>query len=166
MQFLGARERLLRLLQFGCRFLDIGRLVDGRQPTRLGRPIFRQRARQRRPLLIEAVLELLAIELNQHLAGPHTIAHVCDDSTDHAFNLRRDGDFVFSRERADHFHGTVHGILPDQFGLHRQCRLVAAARLSRLGLGAPDAATARRAIGAAPAPMSHEQSIHKRGKPL
>ena len=58
---------------------------------------------ERRLLLVEVVLELLAIELDERLAGLDAIAKVGEHAADDAVGLRGDGDLVFGRERPDDF---------------------------------------------------------------
>ena len=78
-ELLGARERLLRLLEFRLRLLDVGRLLDRRQLLGVGRAVLRERPGQRRLLLLVGVLLLLVVELDQHLARLHAIAEVGED---------------------------------------------------------------------------------------
>ena len=66
-QLAGAVERLLRLEQVGVGALRVRRLLDLGQVLRVGRAELGQVAGQRRLLLIEGVLRLLAIELNERL---------------------------------------------------------------------------------------------------
>ena len=80
--------------------------LDRRQMARLGRAVFRQRARQRGLLVLEVVFELLAIELDERLAGLHVIAKVHEHAADGAFGLRGNRDLVFGGERADDLDGT------------------------------------------------------------
>ena len=69
----------LRLDEIGVGLLDVRRLLDVGQVLRIGRAVLRQRARQRGLLLFEAVLLLLAVELDQDLPGFDTIAEVRED---------------------------------------------------------------------------------------
>ena len=73
----------------------------------------------RRPLLVEGVLQLLAIDLDQGLAGLDGIAEIREHAADDAFGLRGDRDLVFGGERADDFDGAVERLLPDRLGLHQ-----------------------------------------------
>ena len=61
---------------------------------RIGRTVLRERPRQRRLLLLEAVLRLLVVELNQDLSRFDAIAEVSEDAADRAVRLRRDDDLV------------------------------------------------------------------------
>jgi len=68
-QLHGALFGLPGLDEFCRRFLHVRRALDLRQLTLIGGTVLREGAGERRPLLIEVVLKLLAIELNQHLAA-------------------------------------------------------------------------------------------------
>ena len=132
MQLLGALERLLRLRELGGRLLHVGRLLDRRQTAGFGGAVLRERARERRLLLIEAVLPLLAIELDERLAGLHAIAEVGEDAADLAVGFRRHRHLVDGRERADDFDGPVDRFLANRLDLDGLRGRIAAARLRRL----------------------------------
>ena len=83
------------------------------------RAVLRQRAIERRLLLLELVLQLLAVELDQHLAGLHPIAEIREHPADAAVGLRRNRHLVDGGERADDFDRAVQRFLPDRFDLHR-----------------------------------------------
>ena len=118
-QLAGAFAALLRLRQLGGRLADLGSLLDRRQLTRLRRAVLRERPRVGRLLLVEGVLQLLAIDLDQRLAGLDRIAEIREHAADDAFGLRGNRDLVFGGERADDFDGAVERLLPDRLGLHQ-----------------------------------------------
>ena len=93
--------------ELGVRLLHVGRLLDVGQVLRIGGAVLRERARQRRLLLIEAVLLLLAIELNERLAGRDAIAEVGEDPADLAVGFRRNRHLIDGGQRADDFDGAV-----------------------------------------------------------
>ena len=68
-QLAGAVERLLRLRESAAAFCTSGVCSIGGRCCGSVRAVLRQRARERRLLLVEVVLRLLAIELDQR-PGP------------------------------------------------------------------------------------------------
>ncbi len=84
MQLHGALFGLPGLDEFCRRFLHVRRALDLRQLTLIGGTVLREGAGERRPLLIEVVLKLLAIELNQHLARTDPITEVDGQAAHHA----------------------------------------------------------------------------------
>ena len=82
-----------------------------RQVVAIARAVLGQRACERGPLLIEAVLELLVIELDERLVGLHGVAEVGEHAADDALDLRRNRDLVFGGERAHDFERAVNGLL-------------------------------------------------------
>src|SRR5262249_31905213 len=112
-ELLGALIRLAGLRELGLRLLHVGGLLGGRKMRRVGGSVFRQRAIERRLLLIEVVLRLFAIEFDEHLSGGDAVAKVGENPSNGAASLRRDRHVVLGRERADHFDGTVNAFLPD-----------------------------------------------------
>ena len=69
-------------------------------------------------------MKLLAIELDQHLAGLDAIAEVGEHAADDALGLRGDRDLVLGGERADDFEGAANRLLADRLGLDRLDRLL------------------------------------------
>jgi hypothetical protein len=86
-QLLGAGVRLPGLHQLGLCLLDVRCLLDRRQVSRVGRAVLRQCASERRFLLVEVILGLLAIELNEHLAHADAVAEVGQNPAHRAFGL-------------------------------------------------------------------------------
>ncbi len=120
---------------------------------------------ERRPLLVEVVFGLFAIEFEQRLAGRHAVAKVGGQPADAALGLGRHGDLVDRRQRADHFDGAAEGLLANLLDLDRLGLLRAAARLDRVR---PGAARRRREEGddrrqlrdTTPKAEEHRTSLH------
>ena len=104
---------------------------------RVGRAVLRERAGQRGLLLFVGVLLLLAIELDQHLAGLHSIAEVREDLAHRAVRFRGNGDLVHRGQRADDVHGTADAVFRDDGRGDALGR--AFARLGVGGVGSPAA---------------------------
>jgi hypothetical protein len=102
---------------------------------RVRRSVLRERASQRRALLLEVVLGLLAVEFDEHVSGSHPIPEVVMNLTDNAIGLRRDRHVVDGRESADDFERTGHSLFAHHLDLHGLGRIVASASLRALGLG-------------------------------
>ena len=83
----GTLEVLTRLVEFSRGALHVGGLFDRRQLAGFSRAVTRQRPGQRGALLIEVVLELLAIELDQDLPCRDPIAEVGEYAADDALGL-------------------------------------------------------------------------------
>ena len=96
-----AREGLLGLGQFGAGSPHVGRVFDAWQLFPIGGTVLCQCARMRRALLVEAVLQLLAIQLDQCLSSRDAITEIGPDPTNHAVDFRGDRDLVFGRQRSD-----------------------------------------------------------------
>ena len=78
----------------------------------------------RRALLVEVVLQLLAIELDERLSRRHAITEVGEHAAHDAVDFGGDRDLVFGRQRADDFEGAPHRLLTDGFGLDGLGRLL------------------------------------------
>ena len=72
------------LRELRVRFLNVWRLLDVGEMLRVRCAVLRERAGQRRLLLLEAVLLLFVVELNEDLPGLHAIAEVGEDAADRA----------------------------------------------------------------------------------
>ena len=118
-EFAGAIEALTSLVELSRRALHIGRLFDRGQLAGLGRPVSRQRSRERGPLLIEVVLQFFAIELHQYLTGRDPVAQVGQNPADDPLGLRRHRDFVLRGERAADVDGPLDVLAAHGLGLHR-----------------------------------------------
>ncbi len=92
----------------------------------------RERAVERRLLLVVVVLKFFAIESDEHLARLHAIAEVRIEMTHPAFGFRRNRRLVDSRERAHHLDRAMQRLLPYRFDFDRLCRF-APVRLRRVG---------------------------------
>ena len=123
------------LRKIGGRLLYVRRLFGRRKVLGIRRAVLSQRATQRRALLLEVVLGLLAVEFDEHIAGTHSISKVVMDPVDNAIGLRRDRDVVDGRESSDDFERTRHGLFAHGLDLHGLGRIVAPASLRALGLG-------------------------------
>ena len=81
-------EGLFGLRQIRGGLLHVRGLFDGRQVLRVRRAELRERALERRLLLVERVLLLFAIDLNQRLSGRHAVAEVGEDPAHLAVGFR------------------------------------------------------------------------------
>jgi hypothetical protein len=126
----------LRLHQIRVRLLYVGRLLHVGQVLRIGGAVLRQRARQRRLLLVEVVLLLLAIDLNQRLSSDDAVAEVRQNPAYLAVGLRRDRHLIDRGERAHELHCAFDFFEPHGFERHRLGCRVTAARLRGFGFGA------------------------------
>ncbi len=133
-ELVGAVERALRLDEIGVGLLDVRRLLDLGQVLRIGRAVLRQRPRQRRLLLFEAVLLLLVVELDQDLAGFDTIAKVREDRPHAAVGFRRNDDLVHCSQSTDDVDRAADGILLNGSDGHFFRRVLAIAGLGGLCL--------------------------------
>jgi len=88
----------------------------------------------RRALLIEVVLQFLAIELDKWLSSNDAIAKIGPYATNDAVNLRRDRDLVLGGQRANDVEASSYRFLTDRFGLDRLARLFRIASLFRAGV--------------------------------
>ena len=95
----------------------------------VGRAQLRQRALERRFLLVEIVLLFLVIDLDERLSGGHPIAEIGQDPAHLPVGFRRNGDLVHRGERADHFHGPADRFLADDLDLDGLGGSLPAARL-------------------------------------
>ena len=84
----------------------------------IGGTILRQRARQRRLLLIEVVLLLFAVQLDERLAGRDAIAKVGENSADLSLGLGGHRDLIDGRQRPDDFDGAPDGFFPNGLDFH------------------------------------------------
>ena len=78
----------------------------------------------RRALLVEAVLQLLAIELDERLSRRDAVAEIGSYPANHAVNLGRHDDLVLGRQRPDYFESTSDRLLANRFGLDGLGRLL------------------------------------------
>jgi hypothetical protein len=124
-----AVECLGRLHELGVCLLHLGRLVVVRQVLRVGGAVLRQRAGQRRLLLLVRVLLLLIVELNEHLPGPDAVAKVGKNRANLPVSLGRDGDLIDGSEGTDDVDGAMDRVLTHEFHLDGFRRPFAAARL-------------------------------------
>ena len=83
----------------------------------------------RRALLVEAVLQLLAIELDERLSRRDAIAEIGEHATNDAVDLGRHRDLVLGGQRANHLEGASNRLLTNRFGLDGLGRLLRPARL-------------------------------------
>jgi hypothetical protein len=85
-------EGLPGLRQFGGRPPHVGRVFDLRQVVDVGGAVLRERAGVRGALLVQAVLQFLAIDLDERLPRGDTIAqigeHATNDAVDSTTNMR------------------------------------------------------------------------------
>ena len=81
---------------------------------RVGRAVLRERAGERRLLLLVGVLLLLVVELDQHLAGRHAIAEIGEDGAHGAFGFGRNRHLVHGGQGADDVHRSANGVLDDE----------------------------------------------------
>ena len=132
-QLRGTVVRLLRLEQVGLGPLSVRRLLDVGQMLRIGGAELGERPGQGGLLLLEGVLRLLAIELNQHLAGPHAVPKVRQNLADLTVSLGRNRDLIDGRERADHINRALDRIAADFLDLNRLRRRLLGACLCRFG---------------------------------
>jgi hypothetical protein len=77
----------------------------------------------RRALLVEVVLQLLAIELDQLLPRRNTIAEIGEHATNDAVDLRRHGDLVLGGQCADDLESPSNRVLANGICLDRPDRL-------------------------------------------
>jgi hypothetical protein len=129
-----AFEALLGLGQFGGSSPHIGCVFDLWQVRRVGGTVLGERPRMRGALLIEVVLQFLAIELDKWLSSDDAIAKIGPYATNDTIDLRRDCDLVFGGQRANDVETTSYGFLTDRFGLDRLARLFCLASLFRAGV--------------------------------
>ncbi len=85
----------------------------------------------RRALLVEAVLQLLAIELDERLSRRHAITEIGEHATDHALDFGGHGDLVLGRQRPDDIESAPHRLLTNRFDLDGLGRLLRLVRLVR-----------------------------------
>ena len=71
----------------------------------------------RRALLVEVVLQLLAIELDQLLPRRNTIAEIGEHATNDAVDLGRNRDLVLGSQRPNDFENASNRLLTNCFGL-------------------------------------------------
>jgi hypothetical protein len=116
-QFGRALKPLLRLRHFGGRSPHVGRVFDPWQVVRLCGTILREGTRVRGALLVEVVLQLLAIELDERLSRRHTITEIGEHTANDAVDFGGHRDLVFGSQRADDVEGSAHRFLTDGFGL-------------------------------------------------
>ena len=116
---------------------------------RVGGAVLRERARQRRLLLIEVVLLFFVVQLNECLARRHAIAEVREDAADLALGFGRHGDLIDGRQGPNDFDGAADRFLADLLDLDRLDRGIASARLRRFGF---------RAAGRNPGQTHHSHS--------
>ncbi len=88
----------------------------------------------RRALLVEVVLQFLAIELDERLSSNDAIAKIGPYATNDTIDLRRDRDLVFGGQRTNDVEATSYRFLTDRFGLDRLTRLFRLASLFRAGV--------------------------------
>ena len=112
-----ALEGLPGLGQFGAGSPDVGRVLDAWQMLRIGGTILRERARMRRALLVEAVLQLLAIELDERLSRRDAIAEIGEHATNDAVDLGRHRDLVLGSQRANHLEVASNRLLANRVRL-------------------------------------------------
>ena len=164
-QLVGAVVRLLRLDELGLGFLDIRCLFGRRQVLRIGGAVLRERFRERRLLLLEVVLRLLAIELDQDLSRFHAIPKVREQPADPSFGFGGDRHLVDGGQGADDFDGAVNRLLPDRLHFHGldlvACVSLGALRLRASGARCADAERQHEGRRAEP----HDVSIHIRNLP-
>ena len=96
----------------------------------IGRAVLRERARERRLLLLRRVLLPLVVEPDEHLPGLHTIAEIGQDGAHRAVCFRRYRDLVDGCEGADHVNRPANRI-----ALHGHDRHLFGLAIGRSGLG-------------------------------
>jgi hypothetical protein len=112
-----AVECLLGLRLLGRRSTHVGCVFDARQVVQIGGAVLRQRAGVRRALLIDVVLQLLAIDLDERLSRGDAITEIGEYATNNAVDLGRDRDLVFGGQRANHLEDASNRLLTNRFGL-------------------------------------------------
>src|SRR5262245_13618472 len=111
MQCGGPVVGLLGLCQLRGRLPYVRSLLQTRKMSGIGGAISGKRADPRRLLLIQAVLKLLAIELDERLVRTNGIAEIGEHPADDAFSLRRNRDLILGSQRADDLDGPMHRLL-------------------------------------------------------
>ena len=91
---------------------------------------------ERRALLVEAVLQLLAVQFHEDLAGPDAIAKIGHHAAYAALGFGRYGDLVDGRQRAHHFNAAAKRFLTDGLDRNGLGLAIRRQRMSRLRLGA------------------------------
>jgi hypothetical protein len=86
-------------------------------------------------LLVEVVLQFLAIELDKRLARGDPIAEIGAYPANHAVDFGGHGDLVLGRQRADYIEAASNRFLTDRFGLDRLAGLLGNASLFRARVG-------------------------------
>ena len=109
-----ALEALPGLLQLGGRPPHVGRVFDSRQIARIGGAVSRESARVRGALLVEVVLQLLAIDLDERLSRRDAIAEIGEHATNDAVDLGRHRDLVLGSQRANHLEGASNRLLANR----------------------------------------------------
>ena len=104
--------------------------------TRFGGAVLRQGTRQRGFLILEVVLEFLAIQLDERLPGLDVVAEIDEHTAHGAFGLRRNRDLIFRGQRAHYLNRAFRLFLAHRIGRHSPGGCFAPLRLGRLSLAA------------------------------